>query len=356
MPAGHYFASDSTDESKFDGMTITGLKVFRSGTFRDSMGDQNTWESHHLAQMVFNFDHLREQGIFPNVPVKEGHYGGISGLAGYFDRLYVEGDFLLADFTFTDPSKFEKWQNGTYRARSIEIGMYETNAEAFFWPTVMGVAFVERPAVEGLYEKNEAHEIKFFSQMESPMPASPPAAPTVPAPAVPPVVEHSAPPAVEPPTVPPPALASPAPALHTFMVAGQPTQDFAAVQAHVAALESFQAETVAAARVEFVNSLVASNKVAAPQAESMRAFAASLSAEHFDAWKATYAAAPVMPLFGSFGVPTTNHDGSGSDPALERISILEDTIKMHEGAGKSQEFIKSTKSYKELEILRAKRS
>ena len=60
-------------------LRVEGMPVFRSGTFRDSMGFQNTWESMHMREMVLHYNHLKDSGIFADVPVRAGHpafFGG----------------------------------------------------------------------------------------------------------------------------------------------------------------------------------------------------------------------------------------------------------------------------------------
>src|ERR1044071_1004134 len=51
----------------------SGVAVFRSGTFRDSMGDLTTWEDLHVKQMVDNYDYLTSKNIIMSVPARDGH-------------------------------------------------------------------------------------------------------------------------------------------------------------------------------------------------------------------------------------------------------------------------------------------
>src|SRR5689334_1810883 len=71
--------------------------VFRSGTFRDSWGDQATYEPVHMKQMVENFAYLRNNSVFPEVPVRDGHSSflihGIEGngrVVGWHQGITVE--------------------------------------------------------------------------------------------------------------------------------------------------------------------------------------------------------------------------------------------------------------------------
>ena len=152
------------------GKTILSVPVFRAGTFKDSMGDQHTWTIEHLSQMVFNFNMLRERGTLPNVPVRDQHksfFGSGGSVVGFVEGLRVEGQdekgnaLLVADLEITEPDAFGKIERGTWRSRSSEIGFYEDNDEAMYWPVFMGLAWVDLPAVEGLFESHQTSEDQF---------------------------------------------------------------------------------------------------------------------------------------------------------------------------------------------------
>jgi len=154
---------------KADGSTVTSLRfegvpVFRSGTFRDSWGEQTEWTGMHTAQMVQHFNFLKDQEIFADVPVRKGHGSFLSdpldSVIGYVSSLTnvkmaspVDGqkyDYLLADYDILDPEAQAKIDSGLWRNRSAEIGTFVTNSEASYTPTFMGFAYVDVPAVEGL--------------------------------------------------------------------------------------------------------------------------------------------------------------------------------------------------------------
>ena len=77
-------------ESGGEALVLYGVPVFRSGTFRDSMGDENTWTDTHIAEMVSHFQQLSATGAFDRVPVRCDHYsifsGGLSNVIGYHDK------------------------------------------------------------------------------------------------------------------------------------------------------------------------------------------------------------------------------------------------------------------------------
>ena len=81
-------------ESGGEALVLYGVPVFRSGTFRDSMGDENTWTDTHIAEMVSHFQQLSATGAFDRVPVRCDHYsifsGGLSNVIGYHDNLRAE--------------------------------------------------------------------------------------------------------------------------------------------------------------------------------------------------------------------------------------------------------------------------
>ena len=145
-------------------LILEGVAVFRSGTFRDSMGFQHQWEPEHMTQMVDNYTILSSRGIITSVPIRSDHVGfldsSLKSVVGYHTGIRTEerinsvsGEmctYLLADMEIIDPDAIQKIESGLWRNLSSEIGTYLTNAEAEYWPVYMGVAFVDFPAVEGL--------------------------------------------------------------------------------------------------------------------------------------------------------------------------------------------------------------
>jgi len=351
-----------------------GLNVFKAGTFKDSWGVQHTWEPEHLEQMVFHFAMLRNRGLFENVPFRVDHTRSAATVVGYFESLSVEDNFLRGRIKWTEPDAVEKINRGTYRSRSAEIGMYETNDEAMFWPVFMGCAFVDIPAVEGLYS-NANRKYTFLSDKEFAMqtdpnggnggngggggggtPAPEPTPPTPPTPdpsptpspgggdggdggdgggtnggTNPPSASHTAPTA-------------------TFRVNGQATTDFAAVQSHIDGLETFRTETLNAARRNFVAELARTNRIAATQVESLTNHALGLSDAQWDGFRASYENAPTVGLLGQFGAGNPNPDGDPPAAASER-ETLEGILAMHKRAGMSEDDIQKTSSFKKLAAL-----
>lgn len=331
--------------------SILNYPVFKAGTFRDSAGDQQTWTTDELARMVQNFAALKAQDIFPNVPVRSDHSGSVDKVIGYFDAVRVspDGMFLLADFTVTEPGAINKIARGTYRSRSLEVGLYESNDGDMYYPVVFGVAFVDIPAVEGLHTKNA--EVSYFSMTstdikETIMPdaivndrgAQKPdheAAPTG-------VGTYSN--GIVTMTVPS--------APHAFRINGGDSTDTAAVQSHIDSLEAFAKDTREENRKAFVNSLVASKKIAAPQAEMLSELAVDMSDAQFAKFTASYAAAPSLSLLEAHGNGTTNLDGQLSQADSE-IEILTASVQQHKRAGLTAEQIANTASFKKLAVLTA---
>lgn len=144
-------AVSSATEPKIVGNSVTGLRIFRAGTFADSTGKRSRYTRADLDKMVENFDKLTTGGIFPHVPVREDHTRSIASVIGYFTALRRDGNFLVADIEFTEPPAVQKYANKTYRARSAEVGDYIDNDGTSYNPCILGVAFCDIPAVEGLY-------------------------------------------------------------------------------------------------------------------------------------------------------------------------------------------------------------
>lgn len=130
---------------------VHGKKVFKTGTFKDSTGTERTWTDLDLEKMVQNFHRLKDGNLLDGVPLRVDHSFSARDLIGWIVNLYSDGNFLLADLHFTEFSAYEKWQKGTFAPVSSEIAPYETNSGEIYYPTLIGVAFVDIPAVEGLY-------------------------------------------------------------------------------------------------------------------------------------------------------------------------------------------------------------
>lgn len=368
--------------------------VFRSGTFRDSMGVQSTWESLHIDQMKMHYELLRDRGIFDQVPVRDGHPGwmvsGMEGngkVIGWHTTLASEeaesalGKFqvLFADYEITDDAYKAKMLAGHYRNRSSEIGEYTSNTEATYWPTYMGVAMVDIPAVEGLngFSKFSAAPDKaveyndeqgrtfhvFMDEREAPPvsgtviqpPAAPPAVPPVPP--VPVVQVHNGPPVQQ-----GQAFVNPVPQAQPFVfkINGADSTDFAAVQAHVATLEAFRKETYETNIKSFIAHLAspAVNKILASQIDATETFAFGLTPEQFASWKATFEAAPAQPVLGTYGAQVEANEGTGASNAQsqdeEELAIAEGVVAQHRRGGMTPAQIEQTASFKKMTALQAK--
>jgi hypothetical protein len=335
------------------------VAVFRSGTFRDSAGIQATYEKLHIDQLVGNFNHLKDSGIFPDVPVRDGHPSwlvrGLPGngkVVGYHDKVWTENlaaphdgqnyDYVLTDMNITDPEAARSIENGTWRNRSAEIISYLSNTEAEYWPVLGGVAWVDIPAVEGLKFQSSnvgaatgaARQMYVFMEKETGVGAEPN---TTTAP--------------QPSAAPAPALLGVTPPAQVYSVNGSQVTDPAAVQAHITSLEMFRAETVEAGRKSFVSGLAAANKILASQVEGLEAFATSLTPDQFTAWSKTFDAAPVQPALANHAAGVTNPGNAAQQPVDEKAMKLDtarEIVANHRRAAMPAEQIKQTKSYKAL--------
>ncbi len=351
-------------------LVMEGVAVFRTGTFRDSMGYQNTWESLHMKQMIDNFNHLKSSGVFDDVPVRDGHPGwlinGIAGngrVVGWHTSLRsesikaphdgVEYDYLLADYEILDEDAKRDIASGLWRNRSSEIGTYLSNAEAEFWPVYMGVAYVDIPAVEGLnFSASQAgapapkvYVMFDSSSKEKNVGDTPPAAPS----------QGSQPPAGTQQHGAPAAPAAPAQPF-MFTIGGAQVSDYAAVQAHISSLESFRDETTKTNRENFVKALVAGNKIPATKLDAYTKHVSAMSAEQFSNFQDLYGDMEVPSLLGQHGggvandgKPSVQHSAEqGSDA---RKMILTERVRMHSAAGTPKATIEKMDSYRELIAL-----
>lgn len=406
MSARSLFRTTAERTGDNDSLILEGLRVFRTGTFRDMWGFESTWDEAHLEQMIFHFGLLRSQNILPDVPVRLDHSISVEKICGYYLDLYrdeEDPEYLSATVELLDPVAVERWHRKLLRARSIEIGMYETNDKRTYYPTVMGLAFVDLGAVEGLYGNPNTGR-GFFRQVlmskempvsgngePAPQPTTPPETPPVTPPgdeggeqeqgtATPPVVPTAtatatAPAAPAPPegTQPPatPAQTDPAPAQpptqqqHSqagghqavFRINGLPCSDFQAVQQHISMLEETVSESTKMGREAFVEQLAKDNKIAASLVGSLQAHAQGLSAEQFASFRTAWEAAPAVPGLASFGNEhqDANAGGGGTPPptgssdTLSQEDIDLGVVRQHKSAGMDFEKIKRGAAFKRLD-------
>lgn len=337
------------------------VAVFRSGTFRDSAGYQNTWEGLHMRQMIDNFKHLGDNNIFSDWPVRDGHPGwlihGLPGngkVIGYHTDLItekakaphdgVEYDYLFADFEITDPEGARSVENKTFRNRSSEIGTYVTNDEAEFWPVYMGFAYVDIPAVEGLQFSQSQVQIpgqRMYVFMDFTKETG--VGETQVAPAV------SAQPANAQPGQLPFAGSVTA---QVYSVNGLQVTDPTAIQNHILTLEQFRKDTVEKNRVDFVAGLANANKILATQVDSLTNFAKGLTPEQFADWQKTFDDVQTPGLLGQHGGTATNLNNAaqqGTQTAADKdLEIAKAVVAQHKAAGVPVEAIKKTDSYAKL--------
>lgn len=353
--------------------------VFRSGTFRDSAGFQNTWEPIHIDQMVSNFNYLREQRRLVDIPARHGHPGwlinntpGTGAVVGWHTSLVAEemdspfGDgkftYILADYEILDPEAARNVEAGLWRNRSAEVIHYTTNDEAEFWPVYAGFAFVDIPAVEGLNfsrnDNNASNGARFFVMLDKEIPVTQPAG--APAPAnqtgAQPVLPFSVDSRFTAPTTQTGQVAPQAGANAVFSINGQPTSDFAAVQNHINTLEGFRRETIESARTDFVDTLLGANVFLASAKDDLVAYAKSLSDEQFAAWRGMYAHVQANPILAQHGAPAAGTQGTPQSgalqgqptPAQEEIETAKGIVAMHRNAGTPEAKLKDMPSYKKL--------
>lgn len=325
----------AAEQTELGTTVVRAVEVFKAGSFKDSMGDERTWTVDQLAMMVSNFNLLRDTDRFPNVPIRRDHSWSMDGVIGWFEGLAVSGDRLVADLEFTEPEDFEKFERGTYRSRSIEIGAYEDNDGVMYWPVVMGLAFVDIPAVEGLHRAAK-QRVASYSLQRTKEPTVPDTKPD----------EQK---------------------LFVFSLNGQDTTDYAAVSKHLKklegdnetlkarneTLETFAKEQTKANRHNFVTGLAESRRIAATQIDGLKTLVETMSDEQWDGFKAAYENAPKMTLLEDHAGATGNNnaDGEGATGSDE-VSILEETIAMHRRAGLSDEQIARTPTHKRLLALK----
>lgn len=393
-------------------LILEGVAVFRSGTFRDSMGFQHVWEVEHMTQMVDNHVALSGRGILAHIPVRKDHVGfldsSLNSVIGYNTNVRTEArmntisgemcTYLLADMEIIDEDAIKKIESGLWRNLSSEIGTYLTNAEAEYWPVYMGVAFVDFPAVEGLansFSKQAPNGsgihagsavFSLVNEQEEPDMANATKSGTVTEEKIA-EAEFSAEDIesqaknLDPSDAPDgeandnedetpvsdseegadgastesddtdsgeedsdassddsdnedeseegsDASFGLAGQTVQFSVNGQPTSDFAAVQAHITNLEGKLHHARESSIEAFVKGLADEGKILATQMDSLTGFAKSLDESQFSAWAEQYGQMPSMSLFGDHGAGSnrieTPEDMAKSEAITNELEIQMD--------------------------------
>jgi hypothetical protein len=394
LDAPAVFSLAGLDTSReIEGNVVKGLKVFRIGTFTDSLGRTRSWTQEELDLCVRNWSLLRGNksvnkkgetvfdGAVPWVPIRADHSKTVKDLVGWYSNVYTdptEPGFLLADIEFTEPDALGKYQRGTFRNRSIEIGRYTDNEGNVHEPVVLGLAFCDLPAVEGLFRTGQTgqagdkspaghsqgatmtpEEIKKLQDDLAAATTAQAAADAAKATAEATLATIT----TERDTLQAAVIErdnqlvtarQAAGQTFTFSVGGQTTQDFAAVQAHVAALETFRTDITKLGRETFVDDLASTNKIANTQKDDLKKFALSLSPEQFETWKSGYAAAPALGMFSS--LPLTNGapppgPGNEADAKATAIKTCQDIVAAHRAGGMAETDVIKTASYTRLQEL-----
>lgn len=137
----------------------------------------------------------------------------------------------------------------------------------------------------------------------------------------------------------------------TFTIGGREVADHREVQAYINNVETAQKEARESARKDFCKNLVTSNRLPATELTATEEFALELSDTQYDKWTAQWTNAASLGLLASHGRGSTNLDGGPNevaDAVTNRVNDLKEIIAYHKKAGRSDEFIKNTKSFSEL--------
>ena len=330
------------------GAIVRNKRIFRVGTFRDSTGKQRTWTAGDLADMASNFVTL--QAELPNVPIRRDHTRSVGNVMGYFESLHSDDEFLYGDYKITEPEDANKYERGTYRSISIEVGSYRTNNDETYSPVVLGLAHVDLPAVEGLFTLHQEDEMT-FTQEEMDW-------------AVAAVYAQSLADAEGDSDY---ALAigyaqadldvraefaaadDDKPPFQFVLSSGDETTDYGKVQADLTAMGTVLSEQRNLFRNKFVDDLVSGDKIIAPMAATLKNHVIELNETQYASFVATYEQAPKVGILDDH----SSHGGNDNEGQYDvELQKLEAQLAMHRNSGLNEDQIKALGSYSRVQEIK----
>ncbi len=351
-------------------MVIADLPLFRTGTFVDAYGEEATFDDFMLEMMVMNFDYLKSNKIYENVPARLGHRKSpvfsdtdpLKDLVGYVDSVRTEkrkspivGDdneylYLLANVSILDANAQTHINNGLWRERSAEIGYFVDNNGVTYSPCILGYAYVDLGAVRGLNFASEDKDVKYFTTEE--------------------IMGE---------VIKPPTPGSNTGEQFKFTIGQSETFDPQRVQQYITNIENqfasvtaerdkekqradelqaFKEATEAEERSDFVSSLIKENKILASKKDDTVKLVNSFSAEQFESWKSMYDGAPANSVLTGGGkgdnptLDTANQQqqyaAGDEDAAAKQARADKNVIRSLKMAGKSDDAIKATQQFARL--------
>jgi len=333
-------------ERNDDGTAVlTRLPVFKTGEFTSNNGKRKKYTSGDLQAIASNFKTLKE-GVLPNVPVRANHGQSVNEIVGYHDRLYVEGDVLYADITFTEPEAAGKWDRGTYRNRSSEIGAYTTNEGEEFDLAFVGMAFVDLPAVEGLdnhYSLARDTGDTVFTQEDLDAARKEGVDEGYKSGHTAGLAEGAATAAS--------AFSAPQGAVTKFSLNGSETDNAEEIQAHIAGLEETVAKFSQDERRRYVEGLAEDNKILASKVDETVELVSKFDAAGFENFKAIYSNSVELPQFQSGD--TGNEGGGSTETKLTEMDRHLAVVDNFRKAGLTEAQIEQSSAYQKIQRLKA---
>lgn len=340
---------DSKTDNGSNSLVVKNIAIFRSGSFKDSWGDTHTYSKFEMDSFARNFSHLSDNSIFDPV-VRAGHPGmtndRLASVIGYIRNIEVENrqslqgvsyDYLIAELEIIDKDAIEKIKSGLWNKRSAEIGAFEDNDNNIYAPAVLGVAYVDVPAVQWLdWSKNhDTDNIQLFDKEG--------------------LEEMTG-----------------MPKVHVFHIGGNDTSEFSRVQDYITnieakfaaasgeistlkteneslkttndALAEFKKEALSTARHSYIDSLAASGKILETGKTEAYAMVDMFTEEQFTAYKKVMGDAAPNPIFGAYGNQEQD-ENKVPDEKADEISVYKSVIQDLRGVGRSIDSIKKTQAY-----------
>ncbi len=135
------------------------IEVFKSGTHTDSNGNQSTYDSDSLYNIVSNYNNKIRDKPNLKMPLVNEHNKDSKSI-GQINQLLLNNDVVMADVDITDDNILQKIKDN--KIQNVSVGLNELEL------THIGILESQLPAIEGLKPIQETAELSNVNREVNP--------------------------------------------------------------------------------------------------------------------------------------------------------------------------------------------